>query len=148
MYAAELIEELISCPKTVVEAPGDMKEGRSGFIKRIFTLISVDDEYSFSGFITQNLTFTENFSIGLSFNPKDEKGKIVLLRCNGPHGGTKAIPHHAVCHIHTATAERVNEGLKPKIFLYSRKGAKNILPGRKDELKVGFSVFAPWVFFA
>ncbi len=103
MYTAELIEELISCPKTVGEAPRDMKEGRSGFTKRTFTLISVDGQHNFSGFITQNLTFTENFSIGLIYNPQDEKSKIVLLRCNGPHGGIKEIPHHAVCHIHTST---------------------------------------------
>ena len=31
-----------------------------------------------------------------------------------PHGGTKNIPHHATCHIHTATAERINNGLKPE----------------------------------
>ena len=114
MYTEEIIEELISCPKTVVEAPRDMKEGRSGFVKRTFTLISVDSRYNFSGFIMQNLTFTENFSIGLTYSPKDEKGTIVLLRCNGPHGGTKAISHHAVCHIHTSTAERINNGLKPE----------------------------------
>jgi len=69
---------------------------------------------NFSGFITQNLAFIENFSIGLSFSPKDEKGKIVLFRCNGPHGGTKNIPHHASCHIHTSTADRINNGLKPE----------------------------------
>lgn len=114
MYTDELIEELISCTKTVVEAPRDMKEGRSGFVKRTFTLVSVDGQHSFSGFITQNLTFTENFSIGLSYSPKDEKGNIVLLRCNGPHGATKSIPHHAVCHIHISTAERINNGLKPE----------------------------------
>lgn len=32
----------------------------------------------------------------------------------GPHGGTKEIPHHAGCHIHTSTAERINNGLKPE----------------------------------
>lgn len=112
MYTDQLITELINCLKTVVEAPKDMKEGRSGFAKRSFTLTSVDEQYSFSGFITQNLTFTENFSIGLTYNPKKEKGKIVLIRCNGPHGGTKHTPHHAGCHIHTATAERINNGLK------------------------------------
>jgi len=114
MFTNELIAELISCPKTVLEAPREMKEGRSGFAKRTFTLISVDVQYNFSGFIMQNLTFTENFSIGLRYSSKDEKGTIVLLRCNGPHGGTKAIPHHAVCHIHTSTAERINNGLKPE----------------------------------
>ena len=114
MFTDQLIEELISCPKTVVDVPKDMKEGRSGFAKRVFTLMSEDCQHNFSGFITQNLTFTENFSIGLSYSPKEEKGKIVLLRCNGPHGGSINIPHHAACHIHLSTAERINYGLKPE----------------------------------
>lgn len=67
MFTDELIEELISCPKTILEVPREMKEGRSGFAKRTFTLISVDGQYNFSGFITQNLTFTENFSIGIGY---------------------------------------------------------------------------------
>lgn len=113
-FTDNFIEELISCSKSVVDAPKEMKEGHSGFVKRTFTLVSSDGQYNFSGFITQNSTFIENFSIGLSYNPKDEKGKLVLLRCNGPHGGIKNIPHHATCHIHTATAERINSGLKPE----------------------------------
>lgn len=76
MYTDELIEELISCTKTVVEAPRDMKEGRSGFIKKTFTLISVNGQYNFSGFIMQNLTFTENFSIGLRYNRKMKKERL------------------------------------------------------------------------
>ncbi len=118
MFTDEFIKELISCPKMVVEAPKDMKEGRSGFTKRTFTLISSDGQYNFSGFITQNLTFIENFSIGLSYSPKDERGKRVLLRCNGPHGGTEIFPHHAGCHIHTSTSEKINKGLKPEGQIY------------------------------
>ncbi len=111
MYTNKLIQELISCPKIVVDAPKEMKEGRSGFLKKNFAFKSIDGIYNFNGFITQNLTFTENFSIGLTFNLKEDKGKITLLRCNGPHGMTKEL-HHAVCHIHTAIAEDINEGIK------------------------------------
>lgn len=111
MYTDELIKDLIECSKIIVDAPKDMKEGRSGFLKKIFTLKSKDGIYSFSGFITQNLTFAENFSIGLVFNSKEDKGKITLLRCNGPHGMTKEL-HHAVCHIHTVIAEDINNGNK------------------------------------
>jgi len=53
MYTDELIQELINCPKIVVDAPKEMKEGRSGFLKKSFTLKSVDSTYSFSGFITK-----------------------------------------------------------------------------------------------
>jgi len=114
MYTEEQIKELVQCPKTIVDPPKKINEGRESFFKKAFTLSSIDGNYHFNGFITQNLTFPENFSIGLSYNPKDEKGSIVLLRCNGPHGGIKNIPHHASCHIHSATAERINNGLKPE----------------------------------
>jgi len=111
MYTDELIQELIECSKIIVDAPKEVKEGRSGFLKKIFTLKSVSGTYNFSGFINQNSTFAENFSIGLFFNSKEEKVKITLLRCNGPHGMTKEL-HHAVCHIHTVIAEDINNGNK------------------------------------
>lgn len=112
MYTEDFLEELITCPKIVTDAPSEMKQARSGFLKRSFTLVSLDGQYSFNGFITQNLTFQENFSVGLAFNPKGEKGTIVLLRCNGAHGGTKQFPHHASCHIHKCSADGVNDGNK------------------------------------
>lgn len=114
MYTEEQIKELIHCPKTIVDVPKKINEVRASFLKKTFTLSSIDGNFNFSGFTTQNLTFPENFSIGLSYNPKDEKGTIPLLRCNGPHGGIKHTPHHAVCHIHTSTAERINNGQKPE----------------------------------
>lgn len=111
MYTDELIRELIECSKVIVDAPKEVKEGRSGFLKKIFTLKSVNGTYNFSGFINQNSTFAENFSIGLIYNSKEEKGKITLLRCNGPHGMTKEL-HHAVCHVHTVIADDINNGNK------------------------------------
>ncbi len=36
--------------------------------------------HSFNGFFNQTLTFLENFSLGLIYNPKDEKGTIVQKR--------------------------------------------------------------------
>lgn len=114
MFTDKLIEELINCPKFIVDPPKDIKQGRSSSSKKIFSLSSENGQFNFNGFITQNLTFTENFSVGLAYNPKEEKGKIVLLRCNGPHGGIINAPHHAGCHIHKCTAERINNGLKPE----------------------------------
>ena len=113
LYTNELIEELISCPKKVTNAPKDLGVGR-GSSKVKFTLESVDGQHSFSGFISRNLTFQENFSIGLVYQQKDEKGTIVLLRANGPHGPNENIPHHSGPHVHIATAERINAGLKPE----------------------------------
>ncbi len=113
LYTEELIDELISCPKKVTNSPKDSGVGR-GSNKVKFALESTDGMYTFSGFISRNLTFQENFSIGLVYEPKDEKGTIVLLRVNGPHGPNENILHHEVPHIHLATAERINAGLKPE----------------------------------
>jgi hypothetical protein len=68
----------------------------------------------FKGFIRVNVSFQENFSIGLDYNPKEEKGTICLLRCNGNHGENVVFPHHSACHIHRANAFTLNEGLKPE----------------------------------
>ena len=75
---------------------------------------SIDGIHSFSGFISKNLTFYENFSLGLVYYPRDEKGTIVLLRVNGAHGPNENMPHHEGAHVHMATADRINAGLKPE----------------------------------
>ncbi len=113
VFTNELIEELISCPKKVTDSPKDSGVGRGSY-KTKFYLESTDGNHSFSGFISRNLTFQENFSIGLVYHPKDEKGKIVLLRVNGPHGPNENAPHHEGPHVHLSTAERINAGLKPE----------------------------------
>lgn len=113
IFTDKLIKELVSCPKKVIDAPRDFGFGR-GSNKTKFLLDSVDGLYSFSGFISKNLTFQENYSIGLIYNPKEEKGKIVLLRVNGPHGPNENASHHDGPHIHLPTAARINAGLKPE----------------------------------
>lgn len=113
IFTEELIAELVTCQKKVIDSPKDSGIGR-GSTKTKFTLESLDGQHSFSGFISRNLTFQENFSIGLVYNPKEEKGKIVLLRVNGPHGSNENAPHHDGPHIHLSTAVRINAGLKPE----------------------------------
>lgn len=81
-------------------------------MKKTFGLSSIDGHHTFTGFIMQNKFFAENFSIGLIYQTHVEKGGIVLLRCNGKHGGTKQYPHHADFHLHYATAERIAAGQK------------------------------------
>jgi hypothetical protein len=106
------IKKLISCPKEIVIAPKGLKPER-GSRRDSFTLKSSDGIYSFNCFIRELVKLPENFSIGLDYNPKDEKGVIKILRCNGLHGGHKEFPHHAHCHIHQATALSINNGLDP-----------------------------------
>lgn len=111
MYTDELIHDLIVCPKTIIEAPKDSGISR-GSLKTVFGMASVDGVHNFTGFISRNAVFQENFSIGLVYDPKEEKGKICLLRCNGLHGETIGVPHHSFFHIHTVTADDINNGIK------------------------------------
>lgn len=111
MYTDQFLNNLIICPKIITEGPKSAGVSR-GSNKTVFTMLSADNQYRFSGFITRNVTFHENFSIGLVFIPIEEKGKICLLRCNGPHGEVRGMQHHSRFHIHKVTADDLNEGIK------------------------------------
>ena len=112
VYTDAQLKNLVACEKQIVESPSkDFKNERSS-LRKNFTLVSTDGLYSFSCFFRQSTVFPENFSCGLDYNPKDERGSIILLRCNGMHGGTKEQPHHAYNHIHRPSAERINAGVK------------------------------------
>jgi hypothetical protein len=116
MYTEAQISELLICSKEIVEPPSPLKEDR-GNLKSNFTLRSLNGNFYFYGYIRQNTYFPENFSIGLDYKPNDERVKIPLLRCNGPHGENQYFEHLFTCHIHKATAERINNGLKPDGFI-------------------------------
>src|SRR5436190_1097893 len=105
------LEELIHCPKEVVEPPrremridGKMKRNDMG-------LKSKDGKHIFRAFLRQSDDFPENFSLGLMYQPGEEPGSFQLLRCNGQHGGERVHPHHAVFHIHRSKAEDINAGI-------------------------------------
>lgn len=111
MISDEQIKYLIECPKRIIEAPKSCASSR-GSTKKEFTMTSQDGVHSFKGFLTQNEKFSENFSLGLVYEDKETKDRFCLIRCNGPHGGVKNIPHHFFSHIHTVLAEDVNNGIK------------------------------------
>lgn len=139
------IKELIACPKIVIDPPKETSRAYiNAGLKKTFMLASEDGLYTFSGFIMQNRYFAENFSVGLVLQTPGEHRGIVLVRCNGKHGGTKIHPHHADFHIHYATAERIVSGQKPEGHIaYCDKYASlegaldyivdlvNVLPGSK-----------------
>lgn len=114
MYTDDFIKDLIGCEKNIVDPPSrDYKEER-GHLKKNFTLQSIDGNFSFNAFIRFSVHFNENFSIGLDYNPREEKGTVCLVRCNGAHGESIKYPHHSTFHIHKANALTVNSGLKPE----------------------------------
>ena len=107
----EFIQILLNSTKEIVQPPNKPKLER-GHYRIGFELQSIDKSYFFSAFGRYNVMFQENFSIGLIFIPKDEKGVYELLRCNGQHGEHKMFPHHTYFHIHRASTDAIEQGLR------------------------------------
>lgn len=120
MYTNEFLDTLIACPKTIT---GGLKSIpiRGGSVKKEFRMTSIDGVFSFKGFLSQNEKFQEDFSCGLVFEPKEEKGRICIIRVNGLHGGNTRIPHHAHCHEHRADADDINNGIKAERLIQEVK---------------------------
>jgi hypothetical protein len=117
-YTQKEIDELISCPKVVTEPPKKEMRFERGSKRNDMRLQSKDGEKDFSVFIRVNEKFPENFSIGLEYHPKDGRGSIILLRCNGPHGDFETpsgtpVPHTQY-HIHKAKEKNLVAGDKPE----------------------------------
>ena len=115
-YSQQTLDELISYPKIITEHPKkDMRLDRGSFRKDM-RLKSSDGKEDFSVFIRQNESFPENFSIGLDYHPKDGRGSIILLRCNGQHGHFEDcfgnISFHNCFHIHRAREENISSGVR------------------------------------
>ncbi|MBC8181680.1 hypothetical protein H8E88_11210 [candidate division KSB1 bacterium] len=110
-FTDELIGQLKTCPKEIVQSPGKPRLDR-GYYRIGFELQSVDQEFFFIAFGRYNLMFPENFSIGLVYSPRHEKGSYEILRCNGPHGEHEMFPHHVHFHIHEITTAAMENGLK------------------------------------
>ena len=106
----ELINMLLNSTKEIVQPPGKPKLER-GHYRIGFELQSIDKSFFFSAFGRYNAMFQENFSIGLIYIPKDEKGTHEILRCNGQHGEHKMFPHHTYFHIHRASEDAIEQGL-------------------------------------
>jgi hypothetical protein len=115
MYTEEQLNELLTCPKKVTEGWREIKDTRHG-VKKVLCLSSLDGKYEFTAFCTQNLYFSEDFSIGLVYVPKTIDGKQIIIRCNSAHGPTiSAKGHHVSPHIHKPIAEEINKGNKREL---------------------------------
>ncbi len=114
VYTDELLNTLIECPKKITKPPSKNFKSQRGHLRIDFESQSLDGLYNFVCFFRVNEKFMENFSIGLDFIPNDEPGSIVLIRCNGEHGPHRIHDHHSFCHLHRATADTIEKGLKPE----------------------------------
>ncbi len=111
-FTEQDLADLISCSKEVVDPPRREMKLEGKMKRNEMTLRSADGKHEFRVFMRQNEEFQENFSIGLTYVPREDPGEFVLIRYNGQHGGTKPHSHHAVYHIHRMLAEDLQAGVK------------------------------------
>lgn len=115
-WTQDELDALIACPKRTLDPPKNSMREEWGSYRNEATLESQDGLHAFRVFIRQNIMFPENFTVGLDFIPRDERGSVCLLRCNGPHGPHLLWPHHVHYHVHKAHEENLKEGRKAEAF--------------------------------
>jgi hypothetical protein len=112
IFTEASIEELISCPKRIKDPPSKSFREENRHRRKDMCLESLRDPgETFDVFIRQSLEFPEDFSVGLIYRMPDGK-RLTLVRYNGQHDQANdpldlAKPHFQY-HIHTATAENLN----------------------------------------
>jgi hypothetical protein len=118
VYTEEEIEDLIKCPKIVFDPPRQEMIIDNGHLRNDMRLKSKDEQRDFNVFIRINESFHENFSIGLIYTPREERGTVCLVRFNGAHGpfaDESGIFHwHSEFHIHRACERNLSAGLRPE----------------------------------
>jgi hypothetical protein len=117
-YTQKDIDALLSCAKSVSDPPKRNLRLVGAHWRNDMKLVAVMVDGEFSVFFRRSEDFPENFSIGLTYDPKDGSGEITLVRCNGQHGvfgGTFDPNHpHWSYHIHRATEATIAAGLRPE----------------------------------
>lgn len=117
-YSQSEIDNLIGCLKRITSPPARMMRlvdaHRRNDMKLAAAVEGIEGE--FRVFMRQSEDFPENFSIGLTFYPRDQRGEVTPLRCNGPHGDFNSAfdPQHphSDFHVHRATETAIEQGLR------------------------------------
>ena len=122
LLSNERLEELITIDKIIETPPKRRFKIDRGQRRNDFDVYAPDIDEHFHVFLRQNLILSENFSVGLQW--RIEKESIIILRCNGLHGGNRNIPHHLVPHIHKldlleAAKEHFTESVAQETSEYS-----------------------------
>lgn len=106
----EQLLKLITCNKTIITPPKKHMVEKSCSLRNNFTAQSIELDEKFSIFLRQNTILSEDYSIGLIWNSKDN-GNIIIFRCNGPHGGNLSIKEHFVNHTHMLNITDANNDI-------------------------------------
>lgn len=113
-YTDDSIRNLITCAKRVTEPPAREFKEENRHRRKDMRLQSTDGEHrTFDVFIRQSLEFAEDFSLGLMYLSPEGK-RMTLVRFNGQHDQSNnpldLQKTHFQYHIHTATADNLNDG--------------------------------------
>ncbi len=121
MLTDQLLQEIITCPKTVIKADRRKMILDNRHYKNNVYLVSNNGIYKYKIFMRKSDEFIEDFSIGLIWTNANEcinlSKNIILLRCQGPHDGKKPLEtdiHHSY-HTHEITVDDITNKryLKP-----------------------------------
>ncbi len=118
-YNQQELDNLIKCRKLISRPPQKKMVLEGGHRRNDMELTSEDGQLRFTCFMRINEDFNENFTIGLEYHPKEERGSICLLRYNGPHGDfnkTQSPGPHFQYHIHEAKSEYIEAGLRAESY--------------------------------
>jgi hypothetical protein len=117
-FSDDEIGALIHCPKEVSDPPRREMRSTGADHRNDMKLTSDECQGAFSVFLRRNIDFPENFSVGLIYHPNDGREALILMRCNGPHGECNghfdASHPHWSYHVHKATEEAIESGLRPE----------------------------------
>ena len=118
----EKIQELISCPKVVVDKPRRTFKNKGKHKENEFVLNAGNSDEKFIVRLRKHSEFVENFSIMLEYFDLELEKDIKLIRFNGPH---QSIHRNTVIndetwssksHIHIATQEAIEAGQRAENF--------------------------------
>ena len=99
----EQLDFLITCPKMIAIPPNAEMSIQSKCRRNSFALQGINSKEKFGVKLRQNIVLPEDFSVILQWQTMERD--IILLRCNGPHGGNRKLPLHFVPHIHRLNLE-------------------------------------------
>ena len=119
----EEINELITCPKIIINPPKKNFKIINGSEQNSMTLVCKDDKnLIFAVRLRKHIKFFENFSIMLDLYVPTLDKEIKLIRFNGNHGGEHTnkvinnLSFDSGFHIHKTTEEALNAGIRPEHY--------------------------------
>jgi hypothetical protein len=116
------IQRLLDLPKQVFDPPGKTWRVEDMHKRKDFRLLSKDGEARFRVFARQHIKFSDNFSIGMEYEPDDGSDCVILIRCNGPHGDFNRAMNpthpHFHPHIHKATEAAIQAGERAESYAF------------------------------